>query len=183
MPLNSSLIRGAKFVWGKTQLQFGKTTVTGVFQSKNHRQKRSVTRWRYNQDFDMFALDYDSDTFLSQYFRKNMILHYYPFIDSRVQISRLEIWVTNKQTRVNTNSNNLRNIIALQDLGEGQLSGIADNEVVVLDPSTGIFNSPLDTPSDNANNDYDPAQIGTGTGLLNNNIREIATSAQDLMFQ
>jgi hypothetical protein len=53
--------------------------------------------------------------------------------------------VTNKQTRVNTNSNNLRNIIALQDLGEGQLSGIADNEVVVLDPSTGIFNSPLDT--------------------------------------
>jgi hypothetical protein len=30
--------------------------------------------------------------------------------------------VTNKQTRVNTTSNNLRNIIALQDLGEGQLS-------------------------------------------------------------
>jgi hypothetical protein len=24
MPLNSSLIRGAKFVWGKTQLQFEK---------------------------------------------------------------------------------------------------------------------------------------------------------------
>jgi hypothetical protein len=38
MPLNSSLIRGAKFVWGKTQLQFGKTTVTGVFR-QNHRQK------------------------------------------------------------------------------------------------------------------------------------------------
>jgi hypothetical protein len=34
-----------------------------------------------------------------------------------------------KQTQVNTT--NLRNI-ALQDLGEGQLSGIADNEVVVL---------------------------------------------------
>jgi cell surface protein SprA len=33
MPLNSSLIRGAKFVWGKTQLQFGKTTV-GVFSGK-----------------------------------------------------------------------------------------------------------------------------------------------------
>jgi hypothetical protein len=51
--------------------------------------------------------------------------------------------VTNKQTRVNTNSNNLRNIIALQDLGRA-IIGIADNEVVVLDP-TGIFNSPLDT--------------------------------------
>ncbi|MDI1306118.1 MAG: cell surface protein SprA, partial [bacterium] len=69
------------------------------------------------------------------------------------------------------------NIIALQDLGEGQLTGLADNEVVVLDPSTGIFNNPVDSPSDNSNNDYDPAQRATGTGLLNNNIREIVTSS------
>jgi hypothetical protein len=39
--------------------------------------------------------------------------------------------------------NNLRNIIALQDLGEAQLSGLSDNEVVVLDPSTGILTIPL----------------------------------------
>ncbi len=39
-----------------------------------------------------------------------------------------------------------------------------------------MFNKPADSPSDNSNNDYDPAQIATGTGLLNNNIREIATS-------
>jgi cell surface protein SprA len=39
MPLNSSLIRGAKFVWGKTQLQFGKQRLQVFFQSKNHRQK------------------------------------------------------------------------------------------------------------------------------------------------
>jgi cell surface protein SprA len=72
------------------------------------------------QDFDMFALDYDSDRHFSclSILETNTILQKnYPFIDSRVQISRLEIWVTNKQTRVNTNSNNLRNIIALQDLG------------------------------------------------------------------
>jgi cell surface protein SprA len=162
MPLNSSLIRGAKFVWGKTQLQFGKTTVTGVFRAKIR--DKSVVSQGTIQDFDMFALDYDSDRHfsLSQYFRNKYDSSLKKLsIDSRVQISRLEIWVTNKQTRVNTNSNNLKNIIALQDLGEGQLSGIADNEVVVLDPSTGIFNSPH-TPSDNANNDYDPAQIGTG---------------------
>jgi hypothetical protein len=35
-----------------------------------------------------------------------------------------------------------------------------------------MFNSPL-TPFNNANNDYDPAQIIAGTGLLNKNIREI----------
>jgi cell surface protein SprA len=44
------------------------------------------------QDFDMFALDYDSDRtlFLSQYFRNkyDSSLKNYPFIDSRVQISK-----------------------------------------------------------------------------------------------
>ena len=183
MPLNSSLIRGAQSLFGvKAQLQFGKTTVTGVFSEQKSQTKSVVSQGGGTiQDFDMFALDYDNDRhfFLSQYFRNkyDASLKNYPFIDSRVQITRLEIWVTNKQTRVNTNSNNLRNIIALQDLGEGQISGIPDNEVVVLDPSTGIFNNPINTPSDNSNNDFDPAQILTGTGLLNKNIREIVTSS------
>jgi cell surface protein SprA len=182
MPLNSSLIRGAQSLFGvKTQLQFGKTMVTGVFSEQKSQTKSVVAQGGGTiEDFDIFAIDYDSDRhfFLSQYFRNkyDSSLRNYPFIDSRVQISRLEIWVTNKQTRVNATSNNLRNIIALQDLGEGQLSGIPDNQVVVLDPSTGIFNNPFDSPSDNSNNDFDPAQIIAGTGLLNKNIREIVTS-------
>jgi cell surface protein SprA len=183
MPLNSSLIRGAQSLFGvKAQLQFGKTTVTGVFSEQKSQTKSIVSQGGGTiQDFDIFALDYDNDRhfFLSQYFRNryDASLKNYPFIDSRVQISRLEIWVTNKQNRVTPTSNNLRNIIALQDLGEGQLTGLADNEVVVLDPATGIFNNPIDSPSDNSNNDYDPAQIETGSGLLNNNIREIVTSS------
>jgi cell surface protein SprA len=188
MPLNSSLIRGAQSLFGvKTQLQFGKTTVTGVFSEQKSQTKSVVAQGGGKiENFEMFALDYDNDRhfFLSQYFRNkyDASLKNYPFIDSRVQISRLEIWVTNKQTRVNSNSNNLRNIIALQDLGEGQLTDsngnlINDNEIVVLDPSTGIFNNVVNSPSDNSNNDFDPAQIPSGTGLLNSNIREIATSS------
>ncbi|HEX9150842.1 MAG TPA: cell surface protein SprA, partial [Flavobacterium sp.] len=183
MPLNSSLIRGAQSLFGvKTQLQFGKTTVTGIFSEQKSQTKSLIAQGGGTiQDFDLYALDYDNDRhfFLSQYFRNkyDASLKNYPFIDSRVQISRLEIWVTNKQNRVNTTNNNLRNIIALQDLGEGQLTGLADNQVVVLDPSTGIFNNPVDAPADNSNNDYDPAQIVAGTGLLNNNIREIVTSS------
>ena len=182
MPLNSSLIRGAQSLFGvKTQLQFGKTTVTGVFSEQKSQTKSIVAEGGGTiQDFDIYALDYDNDRhfFLSQYFRNryDASLKNYPFIDSRVQISRLEIWVTNKQNRVSTTNNNLRNIIAIQDLGEAQLSGLADNEVVVLDPSTGIFDNPVDSPADNTNNDYDPAQITAGTGLLNPNIREIVTS-------
>lgn len=183
MPLNSSLIRGAQSLFGvKTQLQFGKTTVTGIFSEQKSQTKSLIAQGGGTiQDFDMYALDYDNDRhfFLSQYFRNryDASLKNYPFIDSRVQISRLEIWVTNKQNRISTTNNNLRNIIALQDLGEGQLTGLADNEVVVLDPSTGMFNNQVDSPADNSNNDYDPAQIAAGSGLLNNNIREIVTSS------
>ncbi|OCB74520.1 cell surface protein SprA [Flavobacterium crassostreae] len=182
LPLNSSLIRGSQSLFGvKAQLQFGKTTITGVFSEQKSQTKSIVAEDGGTiQNYEMFALDYDNDRhfFLSQYFRNkyDASLKKYPFIDSRVQITRIEVWVTNKQTRINTNSNNLRNIIALQDLGESQWTGLADNEVVVLNPATGMFNKPANTPSDNGNNGYDPAQIEAGSGLLNPKIREIVTA-------
>lgn len=183
MPLNSSLIRGAQSLFGvKAQLQFGKTTVTGVF-SEQKSQTKSVTAQGGGtiQDFELFALDYDADRhfFLSQYFRDkyNISLRNYPFIDSRVQITRIEVWVTNRQNRVSTTNNNLRNIIGLQDLGESQLNGIPDASVVAINPLPGgFFNTTTNTPSDNQNNDYDPELIGSG-GLLNADIREIVTSS------
>jgi cell surface protein SprA len=185
MPLNSSLIRGAQSLFGvKTQLQFGKTTITGVFSEQKSQTKSLIAQGGGTiQDFEMFALDYDADRhfFLSQYFRNryDKSLVNYPFIDSRVQITRLEIWVTNKQNRVVATNNNLRNIIALQDLGEGQINGLANNEVVVLDPipnSPPFFTTAADTPTDNKNNAYNPELIQSGGGLLNPNIREIVTS-------
>ena len=191
MPLSNSLITGAQSLFGvKAQLQFGKTTFTGIY-SEQKSQTKSVTAQGGGtvQDFELFALDYDSDRhfFLSQYFRNryDRTLRNYPFIDSRVQITRLEVWVTNRQNRVSTTNNNLRNVIALQDLGEARYVGIADGELVAVAPTEHptFFTSPppvLDSdnlPADNRNNRYDPALIGT-TGLLNNNIREIVTSNQ-----
>jgi len=182
MPLNSTLIRGAQSLFGvKTQLQFGKTTVTGVFSEQKSQTKSIVAEGGGTvQNFDLYALDYDNDRhfFLSQYFRNkyDASLLKYPFIDSRVQITRIEVWVTNKQNRVSTNNNNLRNIIALQDLGEGQMTGIPDNEIVVVTPTTGFFNNPIDSPTDNKNNKYDPATIGQPGAFLNSNIREIVTA-------
>ncbi|WP_264565579.1 cell surface protein SprA [Flavobacterium sp. N3904] len=186
MPLNSTLIIGAQSLFGvKTELQFGKTTVTGVFSEQKSQAKSVVAQGGGTiQEFEMYGLDYDSDRhyFLSQYFRDkyDASMKNYPFIDSRVQISRIEVWVTNKQNRVNATSNNLRNIIALQDLGESQITGKPNKDVVVLDPSTGMFSSPSDSPSDNTNNLYNPALItasATGTGLLNPDIRQIVTAS------
>lgn len=185
LPLNSSLIRGVQSLFGvKAQLQFGRTTVTGIF-SEQKSQTRSVTAQGGGtiQDFELFGLDYDSDRhfFLSQYFRNkyDQALANYPFIDSRVQITRIEVWVTNRQNRVQQTNNNLRNIIALQDLGEAQLSNIPDNRIVTRSPLTpDFFNVPPDTPSNNSNNDYNPATIGQADGALTSAIREIVTADQ-----
>jgi cell surface protein SprA len=183
LPLNSSLIRGAQSLFGvKTQLQFGKTTVTALF-SEQKSQTKSVTAQGGGtvQDFDIFALDYDADRhfFLSQYFRNlyDRSLAKYPVIDSRVQITRMEVWVTNRQNRVSTTDNNLRNIVALQDLGESQLTGLQDFQVVNLGEiiPAGFFVNPPNSPVDNRNNKFNPALIGSG-GFLNSSIREIVTT-------
>ncbi|MES2545073.1 MAG: cell surface protein SprA [Bacteroidota bacterium] len=186
LPLNSSLIRGAQSLFGvKAQLQFGKTTVTGIFSEQKSQTKTvSAQGGGTIQEFELFGLDYDADRhfFLSQYFRNKYdeSLRNYPYVDSRVQITRVEAWITNRQNRVTANNNNLRNIIALQDLGESQLSGLNDNEIVVLTPSTGMFLVPADSPTDNKNNKFDPALFsppnpGTGTGYLNQNVRDVVT--------
>ncbi|TDP60272.1 cell surface protein SprA [Flavobacterium dankookense] len=186
MPLTNSLIRGAQSLFGvKAQFQFGKTTITGVF-SEQKSQTRSVTSQGGGtiQDFELFALDYDADRhfFLSQFFRSkyDQALANYPFIESRVQITRMEVWVTNRQNRVNGTNNNLRNIIALQDLGEAQLTGLPDDDVVAIAALDipGFFLSPIDSPTANKNNKYDPANINQPGSFLNQNIREIVTTSQ-----
>ena len=183
-PISNSLIRGAQSLFGvKAQFQFGKTTFTGVFSEQKSQSKSITTQGGGTiQEFDFFALDYDADKhyFLSQYFRNNYdtALRSYPVIDSRAQITRVEVWITNKQNRVTTTDNNLRNIIALQDLGESQLTSTPDNEVVgtdlVLNPT--LFSVPANTPSDNKNNKFNPLTIGQAGSFLNPAIREIATA-------
>ncbi len=181
LPINSTLIRGAQSLFGvKAQLQFGKTTVTGVFSEQKSQTKTvNAEGGATIQDFSLFAQEYDNDRhyFLSQYFRNNYdrALRNYPYIDSRIQITRIEVWITNRQNRINTQDNNLRNIIGLQDLGESQLTGVNDAEIIGL-PGVVNFNVPPNTPSDNGNNNFDPTNIGNGGSLLNDGIRDIATA-------
>ena len=188
MPLNSTLIRGAQSLFGvKTQLQFGKTTFTGVF-SEQKSQTRTVTSQGGGlvQEFDLFGLDYDADRhfFISQYFRNKYdeALTEYPIIDSRVQITRMEVWITNRQNRITPGNegNNLRNIIAISDLGESQQSAYPDDsDIVGLEnlPAT-FFVSQPDSPSDNENNTLDPKKIGEPNSSLNAAIRDVSTANQ-----
>ncbi len=175
MPLNSSLISGAQSLFGvKTELQFGKTSVTAVFSEQRSQNNTVVAQGGGTlNEFSLTALDYDADRhfFLAHYFRDNYdrALKNYPFIQSQVQITRLEVWVTNR----NQQTQNVRNVVAIQDLGEPHSDrtriGINNgNPPGFFNPATVASGYPQ-----NVANAYDPAQIGSGA--LTPAIRDIAT--------
>lgn len=175
MPLNSSLIKGAQSLFGvKAQLQFGKTNITTVFSEQRSQNNTVVAQGGGTvNDFSITALDYEEDKhfFLAQYFRDNYdrALSRYPYIQSQVQITRLEVWVTNRSQQ----TPNVRNLVAIQDLGEA----IANQTRIgrLNSAPSGFFNSTPggNLPRNNAN-DFDPKAIGTG-GVLTPQIREIST--------
>ena len=168
MPLNSSLITGAQSLFGvKTQLQFGKTTITGVFSEQKSQATSVVAQGGGTvEEFELFVRDYDENRhfYLSQYFRDTYdeALSTYPFINNKgIQITRIEVWITNRSNR----TENVRNIVALQDLGENEKLG---NLGVNVTAGPGAFPS-------NKNNGLDPTNIGGAGSQLTNAIRDIAT--------
>ena len=176
MPLTSSLITGAQSLFGvKTELQFGKTTVTAVFSEQRSQNNTVVAQGGGTLNtFELTALDYDEDRhfFLGQFFRDqyDQALEDYPYIRSQVQITRLEVWVTNR----NQQTLNARNVVAIQDLGEA----LSDQTRIGLSGGapSGFFNVNGSFPNlpRNGANDFDPNQIGIG-GVLTSAIRDIAT--------
>ncbi|SFC87856.1 cell surface protein SprA [Algibacter pectinivorans] len=171
MPLNSSLITGAQSLFGvKAQLQFGKTTVTGVFSEQKSQANTVVAQGGGTlEDFEFFIREYDENRhfFLAQYFRDtyDAALANYPFINNKgLQITRLEVWVTNRSNR----TENVRNIVALQDIGE---SDKTYSQTVPVSAAPGAF-------PDNGNNGFNPLTITTGGSVLTQQIRDISTADQ-----
>ncbi len=120
LPVKSSLIQGAQSLFGvKTKLQFGKTTITGVF-SEQKSQTKTITSEGGStvNDFEFYIDNYEANKhyFFSQYFfeKYDDAVKNFPYIDSRVNITRIEVWITNRKTE----TENVRNIVGLMDLGE-----------------------------------------------------------------
>ena len=122
MPLNSTLISGTQALFGvKTQLQFGKLGVTSVFSQQRSQSKEiTITNGAQQNEFSLKADDYEQNKhyFLAQYFRDNYnkAMANAPLILTSVNITQIEVWVTN---RSNTIENN-RDILAFMDLGESK---------------------------------------------------------------
>ncbi|MDD3636650.1 MAG: cell surface protein SprA [Bacteroidales bacterium] len=146
LPLNTTLINGSQALFGiKTKLQFGRTTVTAVFSQQESESKNiTVQGGAQTSEFKMSSLDYEENRhfFLSQYFRDNYekALESLPVVTSDINITKVEVWVTNIGPALEDN----RNIVAFTDLGEGRQEWLFNEQV---NPS---FGPPL--PTNRSNN-------------------------------
>lgn len=120
LPLNGTLITGSQSLFGlKTQMQFGRTTITSVLsQQKSTKSEIEVSGGAQTSEFDVYADQYESNKhyFLAHYFKDQYdnALSTLPFINSSINITKIEVWVTNKTGT----TNDTRNIAAFLDLAE-----------------------------------------------------------------
>ncbi|MBR1513685.1 MAG: cell surface protein SprA [Bacteroidales bacterium] len=130
-PLNSTLIQGTQQLFGiKSKLKFGNTTVSSIVSyQESESQNITVQGGAQTNQFELSCLDYEENRhfFLSQYFRDHYeeALSTLPTVTSSVNITKIEVWITN----TNTSTQNTRNILALNDLGEGKNGWIYNPEV------------------------------------------------------
>jgi cell surface protein SprA len=142
-----SLIPGAQQLFGiKTQLQFGKLFVTGVLANqRSQKQSLGLQGGSATTYFEFKANDYEENRhfLLAQYFRKNynQAMKNLPVVSSKVQILRIEVWVTNR----NGSTTETRDVVGLMDLAECPASGGGIN----CNPG-----NPLQLPFNDANDLY-----------------------------
>ncbi|KMQ68000.1 gliding motility protein [Chryseobacterium sp. FH2] len=128
MPLSTSLIRGSESLFGvKTEFQLGKTYGTVVLSQQRGEARNIVVQGGgVMNTFKLNAIDYEENQhyFLGHYFldKYDGSLLNYPQINSKVNITRLEVWVLDQG---NSNLAYQKSIVGIRDLGEG--AGLPDN--------------------------------------------------------
>ncbi|WP_432709272.1 cell surface protein SprA [Pedobacter sp.] len=119
-PLNTSLMTGMQSLFGvKTQLQFGRLSVTSVYsQQKSQSREIRINNGAQHNEFRFGADQYEANKhyFLAQYFREhyNQALAKAPIITTGINVTKIEVWVTNKSGATQDS----RDVLALLDLGE-----------------------------------------------------------------
>ncbi|HRG11282.1 MAG TPA: cell surface protein SprA, partial [Cyclobacteriaceae bacterium] len=190
LPLNNSLITGSQNLFGvKAQMQFGKLFVTTLATTQRGKQSSIKVNGSTNgasqgRPFEIVGSNYDENRhfFLGQFFRDNFEnwLSTLPQITSGVNITRVEVYLLNRQNDTQT----LRNVVGLMDMGE---AGKIYNDVIEI--STGV--NPQAPTANDANNLF--GLLGTipansdginqeleGLGLINGTDFEKITSARKL---
>jgi len=121
-PLKTSLIQGVQSLFGiHTQLQFGRLRIDAVAsQQKSKRESFSIKGGAQTQNFAIPCDQYEDfrHFLLGHTFRReyNTAMKNFPIISSLNNITRMEVWVTNRSGV----TENARDIVAFMDLGESQ---------------------------------------------------------------
>ncbi|MBN9292667.1 MAG: cell surface protein SprA [Flavobacteriia bacterium] len=129
MPMKTTLIQGSQVLFGAyTKLRFGKLTIDGILaSSKSKKQEITVSGKSQVQKFEITADNYEANKhyFLNLNFRDEYdnAMSEIPIPKSEINITRIEIWVTNRTNNIE----NTRNIIAFTDLGESKQVNIQGN--------------------------------------------------------
>ena len=162
LPLQGQLIQGSQSLFGlKTQLRFGRLTATAIWsQEKGQRRNVQVAGGAQTTNYDIKADEYEANKyyFLSHYFRDQyeQALNSLPTVNSGVQVTRVEVWVTN--TRFDFEQN--RNVVAFTDLGEdASAASVAANKVsgdITLVDGAGVL------PGNAANTQYQVMSSSAG---------------------
>lgn len=122
MTTGSSLINGGSALFGiKTQLQFGKLNITALLAKQESTSKTVSSKGgATKRSFEIMADQYDENRhfFLAQFFRDtyDQNMSKLPLIASGIEITKIEVWVTNKRSSYD----NARNILAFEDLAEAE---------------------------------------------------------------
>jgi cell surface protein SprA len=120
MPLNTTLITGSQALFGvKTKLKFGRLDVTSILSQQRSQSKTiTITNGSQQGEFKLTPADYEANKhyFLSQFFRNNYnkALANIPIISSNINITKIEVWTTNRTN----NTTDSRDVLGLLDLGE-----------------------------------------------------------------
>ncbi len=161
LPLQTRLISGSQTLFGlKTQFQFGRLTWTSVVsQQKSKKETMLIENGAQKQNFEIRSDQYEENKhfFLAQYFRNNFdrALSALPNIKSVVNVTRIEVWVTNR----NGTTQNVRDVVGLNDLGE-----YAPYSTMLHSSGTGNT-----LPDKNANDLYTQL-VGNPNGRFVNNV-------------
>ena len=120
MQTSNSLITGGTSLFGiKTDLKFGKLKVSAIAtQQQSESKKVSSKGGTQTTDFEVNIDEYDQNRhfFLGHFFRDNFDtwMSKLPNVASGIEITRIEVWVTNKRG----NYDQARNVVAFMDLAE-----------------------------------------------------------------
>jgi len=151
LPLNSTLISGSQSLFGiKTELQFGKATITTVIsQEKGQKKEINIEGGAQTSAFEINGDQYEANKhfFLSQQFKEQYddALKNLPVVNSGISITKMEVWITN----TSSNINETRNIVALTDIGENRSQYITN---VTVAPFVAPLPINKEVPDNTANN-------------------------------